>query len=330
MKIRSLKLPQDLDTMNALMMEGFQYPDHPEWGIQEDEKEGMLDRVRGIKRNWTIISIMRLFSPVLRDNMRGFIAEQDGRPVGLMNHMRFNKEPEWFLANAAVLPTHRRKGIGRQLMNTIQDDLRKRGARTARLDIVDQNIPSLQLCQEVGFEIYSSLVVLDIDAEKFVPAPTLPSGWSLVPRSRFDWRSQFELAKRITPENVARYEPPEERRFRMTVFRSLTGLFFERMGGYASQRFTLRAPDGKMVALSGYWYRVNQGGLNDAGIDLDPRYPEMATFLVAHAISSMQRLSPGRRIEFMFESWQPALTAAAEALGCKRLYGAHHLGMKFE
>ncbi len=129
---------------------------------------------------------------------------------------------------------------------------------------------------------------------------------------------------------MARYEPAEERRFRQPFIRALTGIFFERMQGSRSKRYTLRAPDGKLVATCGYWYRVNQGGLNDAGIDLDPAYPEMANFLVAHAISTMQSLSPGRRIEFFFESWQPALTEAALALGCRRLYGAHHLGMKFE
>jgi len=262
--------------------------------------------------------------------MRGFIAEQDGKPVGVMNHMRHNKEPEWFLANATVLPAYRRKGIARGLMTAILDDLRKRGAHTVRLDIIDQNIPSLQLCQGMGFEVYSSLVVLDIEADKLVPAPTLPAGWSMLPRSRFDWRSQYELAKRIPPETVARYEPPEERRFRMPLIRPLFGKLFERMGGNSSKRLTLRAPDGKIVGVSGYWYRINKGGLNDAGIDLDPAHPELADFLVAHAISSMQSLSPGRRIEFMFESWQPALTEAAESLGCKRLYGEHHLGMKFE
>jgi ribosomal protein S18 acetylase RimI-like enzyme len=330
MKIRPIMLPQDLDTMNTIIMEGFEYPDHPEWGLQQDEKEGMLDRVRGMKRMWPIMSILRLFSPVLRDAMRGFIAEQDGKPVGLMNHMRNNKEPEWFLANAAILPSHRRMGIARQLMAAIQEDLRKRHARTARLDIIDQNIPSLELCKSVGFEVYSSLVVLDIDAKKLVPAPTLPAGWSMLPRSRFDWRSGFELAKRITPENVARYEPPEERRFRTPITRPLINIFYEKMEGGSLKRFTLCAPDGKIIGTSSYWCRVNKGGLNDAGIDLDPAHPEMATFLVKHAISTIQRLSPGRRIEFMVESWQPALTEAAVSLGCKRLYGAHHLGMKFE
>lgn len=330
MVIRPVNLPQDLDIMNDLIMQGFEYPDHPEWGLQPDDKEGMLDRLRGMKRNWPVLAFMRRISPLARDAMRGFIAEQDDKPVGLMNHMRQTKEPEWFLANAAVLPGYRRKGIARQLLTAILDELRERKARTVCLDIIDQNIPSLELCKGMGFEVYASLTVLDIEADKFVPTPSLPPGWSFLPRSRFDWRSQFKLAKRITPENVARFEPPVERRFRRPFLQTLFGVIFERISGSRSKRFTLRAPDGKIVGNSGYWYRVNKGGLNDAGMDLDPAYPELATYLVAHAISMIQSLSPGRRIEFMFENWQPALAEAAETLGCKRLYGAHHLGMKFE
>lgn len=316
--------------MNTLILEGFEYPDHPEWSIQADEKEGMLDRVKGMKRMWPIMQILRLFSPILRDAMRGFIAEEDGKTIGLMNYMRNNKEPEWFLANAAVLPAYRRRGIGRKLLAAIQDDLRKRGGRVLILAAIDKNVPSLELCKSMGFEIFTSSVEMDLEADAAVPAPILPEGWSMLPRSHFDWRTQFELAKRITPENVARYEPPVERRFRMPFVRPLFGILFEKAGGNSSKRFVLRAPDGKIAAVSGYWFRVNKGGLNDAGIDLDPAHPELATFLVAHAVTTMQSLSPGRRIEFDFESWQPALIEAAESIGCKKRFGAHRLGMKLE
>ena len=329
MNIRSIILPNDLDVMETLILEGFDYPDHPEWGIQADEIQGRVDRLRGMKRNWWFLRIMRFFSSILRDSMRGVIAEEDGKPVGLNNYARHGKEPEWFLFNAAVLPDYRRRGIGRQLLAAVQDDLRKRKARTLILAIIDKNLPSLELCQSMGFEVYTSSVILDVDADTVVAEPTLPAGWTLQTRSRFDWRTQFDLAKRITPENVARFEPPLEKRFRMPIIRTLSGPFFEKIGGYDSRRFTLRAPGGEVVAVSGTWFRVNPGGANDAGIDLDPAHPEMASFMLAHTISTIQHLSPGRRIELEFESWQPALIEATEKLGCKRRFTANRLGMKF-
>lgn len=330
MNIRPVVLPNDLDIMETLILKGFEYPDHPEWGIQPDEIAGRVDRLRGMKRSWPFLRILQFFSPIMRDSMRGVIAEEDGKPVGLNNYARHGKEPEWFLFNAAVLPEYRRKGIGRQLLAAVQDDLRQRKAHMLILNIVDKNVPSLNLCQSMGFEIYTSSVILDAEADTVIAEPTLPPGWTIEPRSRFDWRTQFELAQRITPENVARYEPPLEKRYRMPFIRPLLGPFFEKMGGNASRRFTLRAPDGKVVAVSGCWFRVNPGGANDAGIDLDPAHPEMASFIVAHTISTIQRLSPGRRIELEFESWQPALIEAVEKLGCKKRFTANRLGMKLQ
>ena len=330
MNIRPLVLPNDLDIMETLILDGFDYPDHPDWGIQADEKEGRIDRLRGMKRSWPLMRILRLFSPVLRDGMRGFIAEEDGKPVGLMNYARNSKEPEWFLFNGLTLPDYRHKGIARQLLAAGQNDLRQRQARTLILNIIDKNIPSMRLCQSMGFETYTSSVILDLEADAVIAEPTLPAGWTLHPRSRFDWRSQYELAKRITPENVARFEPPLEKRFRTPLIRPLLGPLFEKMGGNASRRFTLRAPNGEIAAVSACWFRVNPGGVNDAGIDLDPAHSEVASFIVAHTISIIQRLSPGRRIEFEFENWQPALIEAAETLGCKKRFTANRLGMNLQ
>ena len=330
MNIRPIALPNDFDIMEALILEGFDYPDHPEWSIQADEKEGRIDRLRGIKRLWPLMRILRFFSPILRDTMRGFIAEEDGKPIGLANYARWNKQPEWFLFNGAVLPPYRRRGIARQMLAASINDLRKRNARVLFLNIIEKNIPSLELCQSLGFEIYTASVAMDLEAGATVAEPTLPPNWTIQPRSRFDWRTQFELAKRITPEHVARYQPPTEARYRMPIVRPLLGPLFDKWGGNDSRRFTLRAPNGEVAGVSGCWFRVNPGGVNEAGMDVDPAHPEAASFLLAHAIATIQRLSPGRRIEFEFECWQPALIEAAESLGCKKRFTVNQLGMKLQ
>ena len=41
MAIRALQIPQDADTIVELVTESFQYPENPEWGVQEDEKENI-------------------------------------------------------------------------------------------------------------------------------------------------------------------------------------------------------------------------------------------------------------------------------------------------
>ncbi len=316
--------------MNALVMQGFEYPENPEWSVRADEKEGMLDRVRGAKRMWPLLRFLQLVSPIFRDVMRGFIAEVDGQPVGLINYMRQRDEPEWHIANVTVLPTYRRRGIARALAQAVLDDLRKRNARRAILEVVGENFPAVKLYQDMGFEIFTGSLVADFEPGAAVPEPTLPQGWRLIPLSRFDWKTRFELAKRITPESVARYEPPVESRFRVPPIRPLFGALFMRMGGDDSKRFVLRAPSGEIVGYGWYTYRLKAGGVNSIVLTLDPACPELAPAVVAHSIAFIQSASPGRRIEFEFESWQPALGEAALALGCKKRYGAHRMGLNFQ
>jgi ribosomal protein S18 acetylase RimI-like enzyme len=327
MHIRPFQLPHDLDVMTSLVAQGFEYPENPEWSIRADDKEGLLDSARGAKRMWPLLRVLRIFSPLLRDLMCGFIAEEDGIPVGLINYARQYKEPEWYVANVAVLPAYRRRGIARTLARSVLDDLRARQARRAILDVVDQNLPAVRLYQDMGFEIFDGSVELDLEAGAAVSAPTAPDGWTMSACSRFDWRTRFDLVRRILPERVARYQPAVEARFRMPPFQVLIGTLFNRMGGNDIARFALRAASGEIVAHVRTWFRAKKGGVNGIEIDLDPAHPELARFVVAHAIATVQSVSPGRRIELSFVIWQPALVEAAQSLGCKKRLGAHSMGI---
>lgn len=310
-------------------MEGFEYPENPEWSIRADEKEGMLDLVNGVKRMLPILRFLQYISPIVKDSMRGFIAEEDGKPVGLINYMRQRDVPEWYIANVTVLPAYRGCGHARKLVEAVLEELHKRRASLAILEVVDGNMPAVKLYQKMGFEIFTDSVEMDLEAGAAIPMPILPEGWTLVPLSRFNWRTRFELAKRITPDKTANYEPPLEARFRMAPIRPLFGILFEKMQGSLTKRFAVRDPDAKITGFCIYRVRTRKGGTNSASIELDPAHPGLAPFLIAHAINTIQSLSPGRRIEFEFQNWQPALIQAAQALGCKKRMGAHRMGLKF-
>lgn len=330
MTIRPFQLPHDLDLMHSLVMEGFEYPDHPEWSVRPDEKESMADGLQAAKRMWPVLRVLQIFSPVFRDALRGFLYEEDGKPVGLINFMRQRDEPEWYVANVTVLPAHRRKGIARQLVDASIAELRNRQAKTALLEVVDENLPAVQLYQSLGFEIYSGSVEMDLAAGAAVPEPSLPSGWTLTPVRLFDWQTNFELAKRITPADVARYEPPMEKRFRSGVLRPVVGTLMNRLGGSASKRFALRSSQGEVAGFIWVGYRLRAGGVNYAEISLDPAHPELASFLVAHALRTIQSLSPGRNIQLLIEQWQPAVVEAARALGCTVRLHDYRMGYKFK
>ena len=145
MTIRPFVLPQDIDLMNTLVMEGFQYPENPSGNVQEDEIEGMVDRVNAAKQLWPLLRIVRIFVPLFRDILCGFIDEEDGKPAGLINYMRQRNAPDWYIGNVTVLPTYRRRGIARRLVKATLDELHAREAKAAFLDVVVGNDPAFNL-----------------------------------------------------------------------------------------------------------------------------------------------------------------------------------------
>ena len=315
--------------MNSLVMEGFQYPENPAWSVREDEVQDMLDRINGAKRLWPLLRVVRIFVPLFRDVLCGFIGEEDGKPVGLINYMRERDAPEWYIANVTVLPAYRRRGMARRLVAATLQELRQRKARVAFLNVVTGNDPAFNLYKEMGFEAFTASSDYDFQKDTPVTAQSIPEGYKLKSLSRFDWQSRFAFARRVTPEHITRYEPVLEERFRIPVIMPLFMSLFESAGGSHSERFAIHTSNDEIVGLGQYSYRTRPGGTNFAKLSIDPAHPKLAEFILRHAFSTIQRESPGRRIELGLEDWEAALIQCAEDMGCEKRLGYHRMGLRF-
>lgn len=329
MSIRPFNLPQDIDLMNSLILEGFQYPENPTWSVQEDEIQGMVDRINGAKRLWPVIRVLRIFVPLLRDILYGFIDEQDGQPAGLINFMRQRNAPEWYIGNVTVLPAYRRRGIARRLVQATLEELQARKARVAFLDVVVGNDPAFNLYKEMGFEEYTRSSEYQFSRYSISSPEQLPPGYQLRPLSRLDWKTRFHFAQRITPAHITRYEPVTEERFRVPWILPLIGGLFASAGGSNNERFAIYDSEGKVVAIGHYSYRTREGGTNSTNVSIDPNHPELAGFILRYIFSEIQKASPRRRIEINFEDWESALIHCAEAMGCEKRFGMHRMGLRF-
>ena len=56
------------------------------------------------------------------------------------------------MMNVAVAPSHRRMGIGEQLVMTLVGKLQKRGSHSLTLEVRDSNEPARSLYEKLGFE----------------------------------------------------------------------------------------------------------------------------------------------------------------------------------
>jgi ribosomal protein S18 acetylase RimI-like enzyme len=315
--------------MNSLVMDGFQYPENPEWSVQEDEKEGMIDRLNGIKRMWPLMRLMQFFSPSLRDIMRGFIFEEDNKPVGLVNYMSPPGRPaEWMIANVTVLPAYRRRGIARKLVEATMSTLREKKAKLVLLEVIEDNLPAFNLYKELGFTPFASETQYNAPETDFT-LPSLPEGWSVTFLPDSNWRIRYELALRITPEKVQQFEPVSEAKFKMPFLLRTVGKLLDAVGGMKNARLVLHAPGGEVAGVSFYAARTRPGGVNYAGCMLDPKYSEIAPKFFQYALSEVQRISPGRRIEINLVDWQAPLIRAVEEMAFIKRASAYRMGLMF-
>jgi len=331
MTARPFQLPQDIDLMNALVIEGFQYPENPSWSIQDDEKQDLIDTIHAAKRMWPVIRMMQIFSPVLRDIMHGFIEEQEGRPVGLINFSRQRNVPEWWVGNVTVLPAYRRRGIARQLVRATLDDLHRRKARLAYLEVVDGNLPAFQLYKDIGFTAYAMSSLYDYSQDGQVEEIYPPEGYKLKLLSPFDWRARYEFSECAIPDSVKQYEPVWEERFRVPMLMALVGRLFNVLSGRKIERFAVySANEQKIIGYGELGYRLRAGGVNQINLRLDPAHSALAAFIVRHALSVTQKASPGHRIEIQLENWGEALIQALEELGGEKRVSNHRMGYRFQ
>ncbi|MGH7559909.1 MAG: ribosomal protein S18-alanine N-acetyltransferase [Gemmatimonadales bacterium] len=80
---------------------------------------------------------------------RTFVASSEGAIVGYV--MARVSRPEGEILNLAVLPAHRRRGLGRTLLDTGLGWLEEHGAREVYLEVRESNAAALALYRARGF-----------------------------------------------------------------------------------------------------------------------------------------------------------------------------------
>ena len=92
---------------------------------------------------------------------RVYVAEADGRIVGFVGVLaRVVPEPDEsqayaYVSDLVVLPAHRRRGLGRALLERAEAYARREGARTLRVGVLARNDGAGRLYHRLGFADYT-------------------------------------------------------------------------------------------------------------------------------------------------------------------------------
>jgi GNAT superfamily N-acetyltransferase len=330
--IRPMRLPQDVDLYLQITREVFQFPEHPEWNLQPDEFESIVETMSNIKRFWPLLSFAGKLSPEIREllsgyRLYGFFYEEDGQAVGHITYRQLKGRQEWYISDVVVLPAFRRRGIARQLVVAALDEIRARNGQQAILDVIYENLPAYNLYKDLGFEVFSGSVDF-LYEQKSLPAANLPAGYSLAPLPEADLLARVEFDQRITPELTRKFTPATEvKRPRPWLLASVSALR-KLLTRRKIETFVVRRQATQQEAgLASYEARTRPGGVNLLKVKIDPADPALAPFLITYMLECLQKAGKGQRIDFEFPTWQPALIEAAEALGAKRRSELHRMGL---
>lgn len=328
MGLRPFKLPDDTQTLITLLPPAFQYPENPEWSIRNDDVEGMIDTMKTIRQLWPLLVVVAFLVPKLRDIIQGFIWEEDGQAVGLSNAGRQGMTDIWTIGNVGVLPSYRRKGIARSLVAACVTLAREHGASAVILDVIADNLPAYSLYERLGFETYGGQAEMDYDKEVIPPECPIPPGYTVSRLDPLAWRPRYELASRITPAVVQKFNPVTMARYKQPGILRPVAWLVERGSGIKQEAFVIRnAAEQTVVGIMRYSARKKAGGVNSIGVSLDEAHGHLAAYMVAQMLRTTMRESPGRRIEASVPAWQPDVLQAALAAGFRTNFNFKKMGL---
>ncbi len=326
MTIRALDLPKDLVPLENMLVQTFQYPENPEWSIQADEEDDIAREIKSLRRMWPIIRVLQLLSPSLRDMLRGFVWEEGGQIGGVVIAQRGGTTNTWGIGIVGVLPEFRRRGLARKLLTKTLNDLRQRGAQRINLGVIEKNVPAYALYQSLGFEHYSSMIEYE-QCPDFAPMEVMcPQSYEESTLSRSDWRSRYELEKRIMPDEIARYVPVEVGRFRTPIAQRALGPVMDFLRRSKQERL-LYKNQGVVVGILRHSTSRAGKGTSSIRIQLDPTHPELAPYMLAKAMRAVMSVNPTLRIQSAVATWISPLMEASQNLGFAERVRYHMLGL---
>ncbi len=225
----------------------------------------------------------RLGSTEEMDWFHGFVWSEAGRIVGNVSLAPSRGSPRtWAIANVAVHPASRRKGIARALTLLALAEIRALAGERAVLQVKTDNSPALDLYLSLGFGEITRRALWTRPRGYPQPREETPAGRGLEgpsARQGGEWREEYELAMRVHPEGLAWTSPLTPKTFRPTIWRFLT----QAMTGDSEAHWLLR-DRGHLVAF--LWCIQHFGTLQALPV-VDPEWKgQVETELISHALRS--------------------------------------------
>lgn len=152
-----------------------------------------LREMRIMSHVGSVLKLLNRSTGEFDDLFGGFVWVEDGDVVGNVTVQRADRAgSRWQIANVAVAPPYRGRGISRRLMARALDHIRTHHGQWAVLQVYEKNVIARTLYERIGFEIVGGVTDLRLDRLPKMewPAADVP----LRPFSQSQWQPLYDLA----------------------------------------------------------------------------------------------------------------------------------------
>jgi ribosomal protein S18 acetylase RimI-like enzyme len=139
--------------------------------------------------------------------LSGYIWEENGEIIGNVSLIPYHhaKKKYYLIANVAVRPEYRNRGIGRTLTTAAMQHAKQRRADETWLHVRDDNPGAIQLYRSLGFVELVRRTTWQAQPDRNVSAGRL--GIVVTKRTARDWPAQETWLRRLYPDLLAWYQP---------------------------------------------------------------------------------------------------------------------------
>lgn len=209
--IRKINISRDLDQVADLIEKCF--PIH-----LDHDGQTYIREMRKSAREMRLLGWVSSLPEFGSGKAPGFVWEEEGRILGNLSLIQFKGQGKNFflIANVAVHPDHRRKGIGRALTDYALAYLRQNHISQVWLQVRDDNPAACQLYRSTGFKDHLVRTTWRIKPYQFAPLEKKTgSKFYFRKRQKEDWEAQKQWLLMNYPESIrwnlsvdfSRFEP---------------------------------------------------------------------------------------------------------------------------
>lgn len=266
--LRSVNLKTDLSPLADLMETAFA-------DSMDSGGRAAIREMRALSRFGTGLNILSNMNDLVMGIGLGYVWIQDGRLVGNVSiYPASNLPPSsrrtWIIANVAVHPDYRGRGISRRLMETSLDNVRERGGDVL-LQVDESNMVARRLYQTLSFESLATFTTWRRPAGTKKPRAADQQTVYITRRGQGEWRVEYALAQRVRPNalgGIGWLRPLHQQYFHRSLRAVLSDVFNLR----SHERLIIRSDDGKAIHAAMWIERAFGSTTNQLTLMVDPPY----------------------------------------------------------